>query len=138
LSADPAVSGSRVMDRLVAFLFSPEGEDTRKQLAAGLSNTDDGLDPRRIVKLANLAQQLHPDFRLSTLLLAFGGYLFSDRGKPARDDLLANSAERIVGALVGQLNRLVRGPARAMQRDATARGNEKAGLADAQVGALAR
>jgi len=132
LSVDPTLSGRRILDRLVAFLFSPEGEETKKQLAAGLRLSGGGsLDLTRIGSLASLARQLHPDFRAGTVLRAMGGYLLSDEGKPARNGLFLDGTGRLVGALVDRLDRLVRPSPLPTQTTAFPRGKEKAKPVDA-------
>lgn len=109
LAADPSLSGRAILDRLVAFLLSPEGEETREQLATGLrSNGNGDFDLARLVQLASMAGQLHPEFRVSTLARALGGYLLSEEGKPARDQFLMEGSQWLFGGLVNQLNRLAR------------------------------
>ena len=110
LTADRSLSGRTILDRLVAFLFSPEGEQTRAQLSAGLwagGNGNGRFDLAHLMDLASLARRLHPDFQTSTLLRALGGYLFSEEGKPVRNQLLTAGAQRMVDGLVGALGRLV-------------------------------
>lgn len=111
LTSDPTLAGRAILDRLVAFLLSPEGAETRAQLAAGL-RTNGSLDLARALDLVGLARRLHPDFGLSMLLRAVGSYLFSESGKPARDRLLLAGAERLIGGLNDRLSRLAP-PARA-------------------------
>lgn len=97
------------MDRLVAFLLSPEGEETRMQLADGLrANGNGSFDLARIMELASLARRLHPEFRASTLVRSLGGYLLSAEGRPARNQLLETGALRLLDGIAGQLNRLAR------------------------------
>jgi predicted unusual protein kinase regulating ubiquinone biosynthesis (AarF/ABC1/UbiB family) len=108
LTADRSLSGRAILDRLVAFLLSPEGEETRAQLAAGLSAGGNGngrLDLARVMDIASLAGRLHPEFRVSTLVRALGGYLLSEEGKPARNELLVAGVQRVLGALTGALSR---------------------------------
>jgi predicted unusual protein kinase regulating ubiquinone biosynthesis (AarF/ABC1/UbiB family) len=108
LTADRSLSGRAILDRLVAFLLSPEGEETRAQLATGLSAGGNGngrLDLARVMDIASLAGQLHPEFRVSTLIRALGGYLLSEEGKPARNELLMAGVQRVLGGLTGALNR---------------------------------
>ncbi|MFN2226560.1 MAG: ABC1 kinase family protein, partial [Anaerolineae bacterium] len=107
LSADPSLSGRRILDRLVAFLFSPEGEETRQQLAAGFQRNG-SVDLVRIMDVVAVAQQLHPEFRASTLLRALGSYLWSDEGKPARNEMLAAGAQRLLSGVLSPLSRLAR------------------------------
>jgi predicted unusual protein kinase regulating ubiquinone biosynthesis (AarF/ABC1/UbiB family) len=107
LTSDHSLSGRAILDKLIAFLLSPAGEETRKQLAAGL-RSNGSFDMVRVVDVAALAAKLHPDFRASTLLRALGGYLWSEEGKPVRNDLLKAGAERVVGGLANALSRLAR------------------------------
>ncbi len=109
VASDRSLSGRAILDKLVAFLLSPAGEETRAQLAAGLrSNGNRSLDLTRAVDLASMAGRLHPDFRTSTLIGAVGGYLLSEDGKQARNQLLVASTQRVVDGLTGALNRLAR------------------------------
>ena len=109
LTADPSVSGQDILDRLIAYLLSPQGEETWTQLAAGLrSNGNGGLDLSRLLDLSSVAGRLHPEFRVSTLARSLGGYLLSQEGKPARDRLLVASSQWLMAGLAGQLNRLSR------------------------------
>jgi predicted unusual protein kinase regulating ubiquinone biosynthesis (AarF/ABC1/UbiB family) len=115
LTADRSLSGRAILDRLVAFVLSPAGEETRAQLAAGLSARGNGngrLDLSRAMDIASLAGRLHPEFGLGTLLRALGGYLMSEEGKPARNELLVAGAQRVVDGLTGVLNRLSRSSSR--------------------------
>lgn len=109
LTSDPSVSGRAILDRLIAFLLSPEGEETRQQLVTGLRSSANGnLDLARVMDLASMARQLHPDFRASTLVRALGSYLLSEEGAPARNDLLAAGAYRIMSGIRGSLSLLAR------------------------------
>ncbi len=109
LTADPTLSGRAILRRLVAFILSPEGEETRAQLIAGLrSNGDDRLDLVRLMDLAGLAGRLHPDFRLSTLLRVLGSYLGSPEGKPVRNELLLAGARWALEGVAGRLEGLSR------------------------------
>jgi hypothetical protein len=111
ISADPTISGQAILERLVAFLLSEEGAGTRAQLAKGLRGNGDGsggFDLERAMELASLAGRLHPEFRTSTLVRALGGYLLSERGGPARQQLLTATAQRVVDGLASQLNHLAR------------------------------
>lgn len=109
LTADPSVSGRAILDRLVAFLLTPEGEETRMQLVAGLrSNGNGGFDLARVMELASMAGRLHPEFRASTLIRALGGYLLSEKGSAARSQLLMTGAQRAIDGLAGALGRLSR------------------------------
>ena len=107
LRADPSLSGRRILDRLVAFLFSAEGEETRQQLAAGFQHNG-SVDLVRLMDVAAVAQQLHPEFRASTLIRALGSYLWSDKGKPARNEMLAAGAQRLLSGVLSPLSRLAR------------------------------
>jgi predicted unusual protein kinase regulating ubiquinone biosynthesis (AarF/ABC1/UbiB family) len=109
VSADSSVSGRAILTKLVAFLLSPEGEETRVQLMAGFregDNGDRGLDLARVMDLASMAGRLHPDFRTGTLISAVGGYLLSEEGKPARNQLLVAGAQWAIDGLTSALGRL--------------------------------
>jgi len=111
LTADPTLSGRDILDRLIAFLLSPEGEETRRQLAEGLRNGSNGsrqVDWTRLADLAGMASQLHPDFRLGTLVRSLGSYLLSPEGRPARSQALAAGARLVAVRLAGALSRLAR------------------------------
>ncbi len=113
LAGDSSLTGRDILDRVVAFIFSAEGRDTREQLAQGLrtDRNGGGSGLRDMIELLSLAGQLHPDFRTSTLLRALGGFFFSERGKEARGQLLAAGAQRLIDGITGQLARLSRTPA---------------------------
>jgi predicted unusual protein kinase regulating ubiquinone biosynthesis (AarF/ABC1/UbiB family) len=109
LTSDRSLSGRAILDKLVAFLLSPEGEETRAQLASGMRNGDNGhnrLDWARVMELASMAGRLHPEFRTSTLVAAVGSYLFSAEGGPARNQILTTGTQWVVGGIVTALNRL--------------------------------
>jgi predicted unusual protein kinase regulating ubiquinone biosynthesis (AarF/ABC1/UbiB family) len=111
LASDQSVSGRAILDKLVAFLFSPQGEETRSQLAVGLyagSNGNRRLDLARLLDLVTLAGQLHPEFNASTLLGALGSYLLSEDGKPARNQILTAGAQWAIGGLARALGRIAR------------------------------
>jgi hypothetical protein len=109
VASDRSLSGRAILDKLVAFLLSPAGEETRAQLAAGLrSNGNRSPDLARAMDLVSMAGRLHPEFRTSTLIGALGGYLLSEDGKQARNQLLVASTQRVVDGLTGALNRLAR------------------------------
>jgi hypothetical protein len=111
VSSDPSLSGRRILDRLVAFLLSSEGEETRGQLLAGIrSNGNGGVDLVHIVDLASAVGRLHPEFGAGTLIRSVGGYLLSEAGKPARNQLLVAGAQRLTDGVLGQLSRLARPP----------------------------
>jgi predicted unusual protein kinase regulating ubiquinone biosynthesis (AarF/ABC1/UbiB family) len=123
LSTDRSLSGRTILDKLVAFLLSPEGMETREQLAAGLRGNGNGngrADLSRLVELASMASRLHPDFRASTLLSSLGSYLLSEEGKPARNQILTTGAQWAVGGIVSALGRLARPPTSAPQAIALA------------------
>jgi len=114
LSTDRSLSGRIILDKLVAFLFSPEGMETREQLMAGLRGNGNGNgrpDLSRLVELASMASRLHPGFRASTLLSSLGSYLLSEEGKPARNQMLSTGAQWALGGIVSALDRLARPPA---------------------------
>ena len=111
LSTDRSLSGRIILDKLVAFLFSPEGMETREQLMTGLRSNGNGNgrpDLSHVIELASMAGQLHPDFRVSTLLSSLGSYLLSEEGKPARNQILSTGAQWAVGGIVSTLGRLAR------------------------------
>jgi predicted unusual protein kinase regulating ubiquinone biosynthesis (AarF/ABC1/UbiB family) len=122
LSSDPTLSGRRILDRLIAFLFSPEGEDTREQLAAGFRRNG-SVDLIRLMDVSAVAQKLHPDFRVSTLVRALGSYLWSEEGKLVRDEMLAAGAQRLVASVLSPLSRLAR-PTSAPTRVRVSSGSE--------------
>lgn len=114
LSTDRSLSGRIILDKLVAFLFSPEGMETREQLTAELRGNGNGNgrpELSRLVELASTASRLHPDFRASTLLSSLGSYLLSEEGKPARNQMLSTGAQWALGGIVSALGRLARPPA---------------------------
>jgi predicted unusual protein kinase regulating ubiquinone biosynthesis (AarF/ABC1/UbiB family) len=116
LTADPSLSGRDIIDRLVAFLLSPEGKETREQLVAGLrANGHTSLDFPHLVELAGVAARLHPEFRAGTLLRSVGTYLFSERGRGARNQLLAAGARRLVSGLASTLQQMAPTPQRPAQ-----------------------
>ncbi len=109
LMSDRSVSGRAILDKLVAFLLSPEGEETRAQLAAGLRNGDNGyrrLDLARIMDLTSMAGRLHPEFQTGTLIASVGSYLLSAEGRQARNQILTAGTQWVVGGIVTALNRL--------------------------------
>jgi predicted unusual protein kinase regulating ubiquinone biosynthesis (AarF/ABC1/UbiB family) len=109
LTTDRSLSGRAILDKLVAFLLSSEGEETRAQLSAELRNGDNGyssMDLVRILDVASMASRLHPEFRTSTLISSVGSYLMSEEGKPARNQILTSSAQWVVGGITGALGRL--------------------------------
>jgi predicted unusual protein kinase regulating ubiquinone biosynthesis (AarF/ABC1/UbiB family) len=111
LTSDPSLSGRAILDKLVAFLLSEEGQPTRFQLADAVRNGDNGnrrLDLGRIVELVNMAGRLHPEFRTGTLISSVGSYLLSEEGKPARNQMLASGAQWAIGGLASALDRLSR------------------------------
>ncbi len=113
LASDPSLSGRAILDKAVAFLLSPQGEETRAQLTVGLRNGNNGhsqLDLPRLLDLATRASRLHPEFRASTVLSAVGSYLLSEDGKTARDQLLVTGTQWVVGGIVSALGRLARTP----------------------------
>ena len=105
LSTDPALPPQKIMDRLVAFVFSPQGAETRAQLAAGFKSSG-RFDLMRLLDLSSSAGRLGSSFRTGAILRSVGGYLLSKQGKPARDDLIRAGAERILGGVLNTLDRL--------------------------------
>lgn len=111
LASDESLSGRAILDKLVAFVLSPQGEETRMQIAAGLSDGNNGhrrLDLARILDLTALAGRLHPEFSASTLVGAVGSYLLSEDGKPARNQILTAGAQWAIGGITGAVGRLAR------------------------------
>jgi len=105
LSADPALPPQKIVDRLVAFVFSPEGAETRAQLAAGFKSNGN-LDLARLLDVSAAAGRVNSAFRTSTVLRSVGSYLASEQGKSTRDLLFRTGAERIMGGLLHTLDRL--------------------------------
>ncbi|HSR29023.1 MAG TPA: hypothetical protein VLY63_00560, partial [Anaerolineae bacterium] len=113
LTSDRSLSGRDILDKLVAFLLSPEGSEVRALLADGVRdgrNGDGRMDLGRIMGLASTAGRLHPEFRTSTLIGSVGSYLLSEEGKPARNQILTTGAQWAVGGIVSALNRLAQPP----------------------------
>jgi predicted unusual protein kinase regulating ubiquinone biosynthesis (AarF/ABC1/UbiB family) len=111
LTSDRSLSGRVILDKMVAFLLSEDGEQTRLQLAAALRAGDNGdrrLDLTRIMDLVAMTGRLHPEFRTSTLISSVGSYLLSQEGKPARNQMLAAGAQWAVDGIAGALDRLSR------------------------------
>ena len=120
ISSDPSLSGRAILDKLVAFMLSPSGEETRQQLASKLAagsngNGSEGLDLARLLDLLGVAGKLHPDFRATTVVRSLGGYLLSAEGKDTRNQLLASGAQRLADGLAGVLNRWASPPESAPQ-----------------------
>jgi len=114
LAADRTLSGRAILDRLVVFLLSPEGAETRAQLSTGLRSGASGrLNLARATGVLAVARKLHPDFRLSTLLSALGGYLTSEEGKPVRAQLLRAGTHRMLGGVLRRFGRTEPAPAAA-------------------------
>ena len=105
LSADPTLPPQKIIDRLVAFVFSPEGAETRVQLAAGFKSNG-RFDLARMLDMSSAASRMNAGFGVGTVLRSVGSYLVSEQGKPTRDKLLRTGAERIVGGLLHTLDRL--------------------------------
>jgi hypothetical protein len=109
LTSDRSLSGRVILDKLVAFLLSEEGEQTRHQLAVALRAGDNGdrrLDLARIMDLLNMTGRLHPDFRTSTLVSSVGSYLLSPEGKQARNQVLTAGAQWAIDGITNALDRL--------------------------------
>lgn len=104
LTADPTMTGQQILDRLVTFIFSPEGAETRAQLTAGL-RSNGTLDMARLLDISSSAGHLSPEFTLGTLLRSLSGYLFSEQGKPARNGLLRAGAGWLLGSLLQNAGR---------------------------------
>jgi predicted unusual protein kinase regulating ubiquinone biosynthesis (AarF/ABC1/UbiB family) len=111
LTSDQSLSGREILEKLIAFLLSPEGEETRTQLAAGLRASGNGhWDVGRLMDVAGVAGRLHPEFRVSTLVRTLGGYLWSDAGKPVRNELVRTGAQRALDGVTSALSYLARPP----------------------------
>ncbi|MGC9334847.1 MAG: hypothetical protein ACP5JJ_11900, partial [Anaerolineae bacterium] len=109
LTSDQSLSGRGIMEKLIAFLLSPEGEETRAQLAAGLRASGNGhWDLGHLMDIAGIAGRIHPDFRVSTLIRVVGGYLWSDAGKPVRNELMRSGTQRALDGIAGALSYLAR------------------------------
>jgi predicted unusual protein kinase regulating ubiquinone biosynthesis (AarF/ABC1/UbiB family) len=111
LTSDRSLSGRAILDKMVAFLLSEEGEQTRHQLAVALRAGDNGdrrLDLARIMDLVGMTGRLHPDFRTGTLVSSVGSYLLSPEGKQARNQMLTAGAQWAVDGITGALDRLSR------------------------------
>ena len=89
------------------FFCRQEGEETRAQLAAGLrANGNGSLDLAAVMDWRAWPGKLHPEFRTSTLISALGGYLLSEEGKPARNQIVTASAQWVLGGIAGALGGL--------------------------------
>jgi predicted unusual protein kinase regulating ubiquinone biosynthesis (AarF/ABC1/UbiB family) len=111
LTSDRSLSGREILDKMVAFLLSEQGEQTRLQLAAALRAGDNGdrrLDLTRITELVAMTGRLHPEFRTSTLISSLGTYLLSKEGKPTRNQMLTAGAQWAIDGIAGALDRLSR------------------------------
>ena len=103
LASDRTVSGRIILDRLVAFLLSADGAETRAQIEIGLrANATGRLDLARASTIAAMARRLHPDFRLSNVLSSVATFLISQQGAPVRDRLWTAAKQWLTGALVGR------------------------------------
>lgn len=110
LAADPSMSAQQILDRVISFVLSPEGAETRAQLVEGMKS-DGRFDLVRLLDVSSSAGRLNPGFTTGTVLRSLSGYLFSPQGKPVRDDLLRAGAERLVAGLIRVINRPVAAPA---------------------------
>ncbi len=109
LTSDRSISGRAILDKLVAFLLSAEGEETRALLLDGLRTGGNGharVDLSYLMDLASMTSRIHPEFRASTLIGALSSYLMSEEGKPARSQIVTASAQWAVGGLAAALSRL--------------------------------
>ena len=106
LASDPDLSGRAILDRLVAFLLSTEGAETRAQIRLGLRLGGSGrLDLAGALSLASRARRLHPDFRARDLFSSVVGYLLSERGHSARHGLLEAVQRSLALAPRGRMSR---------------------------------
>jgi predicted unusual protein kinase regulating ubiquinone biosynthesis (AarF/ABC1/UbiB family) len=111
LTSDSSLSGRAIVDRLVAYLLSSEGEESRAQLLAGLRTGANGhsrVDWVRVMDVATVAGRLHPEFRTGMVIRSLGGYLFSEEGKPLRNQLVSAGAQRLADGIAGVLNWLAK------------------------------
>jgi predicted unusual protein kinase regulating ubiquinone biosynthesis (AarF/ABC1/UbiB family) len=109
LTSDRSLTGRTILDKLVPFLLSPAGQETRAQLTAGLRSGNNGLgrlDLGRIVEVTSLAGRLHPELSTGTLISAVASYLLSAEGKPVRNQILTAGAQRAKAGIAAMLNRL--------------------------------
>ena len=101
LTADATLSGRQIVDRVVAFLLSAEGSQTRRQIEQGLRRGGaGGFDLAAAAGSAARARRLHPAFGLTTVLTSAARYLLSGSGQPARRQILASARRRLVEALL--------------------------------------
>ncbi len=131
LTTDRSLSGRAILDKLVAFLLSPEGEETRAQLSSGLRESNNGqrrLTLSSIMDLASVAGRLHPEFRTSTVIGAVGSYLLSEEGKPARNQLLTAGTQWVMGGIVTALSRLAQPTSPPVQNIALAESESSPGI----------
>ncbi len=111
LRSDRSLSGRAILDRMVSFLLSEDGGQTRSQLASALRTGSNGgrrLDWTRVMDLASMAARLHPEFRTRALIGSVGTYLLSEEGKPARSQMLTAGAQWAIGGIVNALDQLSR------------------------------
>ena len=111
LTSDRSLSGRAILDKIVAFLLSEEGEQTRHQLATALRARDNGhrrVDLAHIMDLVAMTGRLHPEFRTGTLISSVGAYLLSEDGKQARNQMLTAGAQWAVDGITSALDRLSR------------------------------
>ena len=101
LSSDRSVSGRLILDRMVAFLLSADGAETRAQMEAGLRAGGKGrLDLAHAYAVGSRVRRLLPDFGPSSLLSSVTTFLISEQGRPVRDGLWTASKQWLMGALV--------------------------------------
>jgi hypothetical protein len=140
LTTDKSLSGRAILDKLVAFLLSADGEEARAQLLAGLRNGKNGhsgMDLARVLDLAAMASRLHPDFRTTTLLSSVGSYLLSEQGKSTRNQILTSSAQWMAGGIAGALGRMSRPSPTSSQGAELAEGHQRPSLPAKAEGAIA-
>lgn len=101
LSSDPAIPGRLILDRVVAYLLSDAGAQTRAQIAQAIRvGGDQKLNLAAVVSAAAAARRLHPDLRVTRVLAAAAKYLLSEPGQPARAEILAAGRRWLVGAVL--------------------------------------
>jgi len=87
LTADRSLSGQAILNRLIAFLCSPEGEQTRTQLFAGLrsgGNGGGGFDLVRLMDLTSWPGGFTPTFGRVRCCVPWGAIFSLKRGnRPA-------------------------------------------------------
>ncbi|HNS51403.1 MAG TPA: AarF/UbiB family protein [Anaerolineae bacterium] len=101
LSSDEKVPARLILDRVVSFLLSEQGAQTRAQIAEAMrADGSRRLDLESVVLVAAAARRIHPDLRATSLLASVARYLLSKPGERARAEILATGQRRLVEALL--------------------------------------